>query len=103
MLADVVKYNFLQWSFSVRISGTYIMEAFSRSLLSFFLLAFLLASTLPSPKKWSDLPGKGFCVVMTVMLKKRAAFRSEWSERIEADQNPVVFLGDSIACGWGKI
>ena len=36
-------------------------------------------------------------------VEKWAALRSEWSERIEADQNPVVFLGDSIACGWGKI
>ena len=79
------------------------MEGFSRSLLSFFLFAFLLASTLPSPKKWSDLPGEGVLRCDDSYVEKWAACCSELSERIEADQNPVVFLGDSIACGWGKI
>ena len=87
------------------------MKSFSRTPLSFlFLLAVLLASALlandsfelPSVNEEADLPGEGALRRYDGYVNKWATFRSEWSERIEADQNSVVFLGDSITQGWGK-
>lgn len=55
--------------------------------------------TLPTSEE--GLPGEGALRRYDGYVKKWAAFRSAWSQRIEQDQKSVVFLGDSITQGWG--
>lgn len=56
---------------------------------------------LPTPEQEKDLPGEGALRRYDGYVKRWPEFRRKWSERVEADQGAVVFLGDSITQGWG--
>lgn len=76
-----------------------------------FLVAAALAGAVSLPTIASDgfalpasedgLPGEGTLRRYDGYVTRWARFRKEWSQRIEKDQNAVVFLGDSITQGWG--
>ncbi len=59
------------------------------------------APKLGIPEKDDGLPGAGpirrYDWFRNLWLKRRTT----WAERVEQDQNAVVFLGDSITQGWG--
>lgn len=54
------------------------------------------------PASEDGLPGEGDLRRYDGYVQGWARSRRAWAERIEEDQQAVVFLGDSITQGWGK-
>jgi lysophospholipase L1-like esterase len=111
VLADNVEYAFIELNPSLKIPESGTMKTVFRipvilfALCSIFLVNALAAEEsfeLPSVEDEADLPGEGALRRYDGYVNKWQSLRSEWSQRIEADQNAVVFLGDSITQGWGK-
>ena len=111
MLADSVEYAFIELNPSLKIPESGTMKTVFRipvilfALCSIFLVNALAAEDsfkLPSVEEEANLPGEGALRRYDGYVNKWQRLRSEWSQRIEADQNAVVFLGDSITQGWGK-
>lgn len=53
------------------------------------------------PVSEEGLPGEGALRRYEGYVKRWPQMRRAWSQRVEQDQNAVVFLGDSITQGWG--
>jgi lysophospholipase L1-like esterase len=53
------------------------------------------------PASEDGLPGEGKLRRYAGYVKTWSRLRRQWSQRVEQDQNAVVFLGDSITQGWG--
>ncbi|MBC8094838.1 MAG: DUF1080 domain-containing protein [Akkermansiaceae bacterium] len=59
------------------------------------------ASLFAIPETDEGLPGAGPIRRAEWFQKIWSERRSTWAQRVEQDQNAVVFLGDSITQGWG--
>lgn len=59
------------------------------------------AATLALPETDDGLPGKGPIRRYEWFQKLWNQRRGVWAQRVEQDQNAVVFFGDSITQGWG--
>jgi len=53
------------------------------------------------PASEDGLPGEGKLRRYAGYVRTWSRLRREWSQRVEQDQNAVVFLGDSITQAWG--
>lgn len=53
------------------------------------------------PANEAGLPGEGALRRYDGYVKRWPEFRAKWAKQVEADQNAIVFLGDSITQGWG--
>ncbi|MEO1998292.1 MAG: GDSL-type esterase/lipase family protein [Planctomycetaceae bacterium] len=53
------------------------------------------------PAAEDGLPGEGKLRRYAGYVNTWSRLRRQWSQRVEQDQNAVVFLGDSITQGWG--
>ena len=77
----------------------------SSSLLLFPLIV-LAAQVAPAADHWTlpadetGLPGEGALRRYDAYVKRWHDARLAWSQRVQADQGAVVFLGDSITQGW---
>ncbi len=71
------------------------------ALVSVFTFNLQAASPLDIPATDEGLPGAGPIRRADWFTKLWSQKRNAWAQRIEKDQNVLVFLGDSITQGWG--
>jgi len=71
------------------------------ALVSAFTFNLQAASSLDIPATDEGLPGAGPIRRADWFTKLWSQKRNAWAQRIEKDQNALVFLGDSITQGWG--